>query len=158
MFQEQKQSSPESDVCQIARRFIGTPYHHCGRIEGVGIDCANLLCLVYEEAGLAPHCDPRPYPPDWAMHRGEERFIRWLEFCGGTRCEAPRAGVVALFRYGRCFSHGAIMLDDVQCVHAYKPSGKVIISRIDQEPLFGRECQFWEMKNGRLVSTHSKRL
>lgn len=27
--------------------WLGTPYHHQGRVKGVGVDCGTLLCEVY---------------------------------------------------------------------------------------------------------------
>lgn len=35
-----------------AMTWLGTPYHHQGRVKGVGVDCATLLCEVYKEVGL----------------------------------------------------------------------------------------------------------
>ena len=45
-----------------AMTWLGTPYHHQGRVKGIGIDCATLLCEVYEVVGLIDHLNPRPYP------------------------------------------------------------------------------------------------
>ncbi|WP_436904878.1 hypothetical protein [Acinetobacter johnsonii] len=33
---------------QEALTWLGTPYHHQGRVKDVGVDCGTLLCEVYE--------------------------------------------------------------------------------------------------------------
>jgi hypothetical protein len=76
---------------------MGTPYHHHARIKGVGVDCAQLLCGVYEAAGLVPHIETGHYPHDWHLHRGEELFAGWLDRVGaraGRRAVAGRRGAV----------------------------------------------------------------
>ncbi len=71
-------SGTRSGVLTEARKWIGTPWHHQGRINGVGVDCAMFLCEVYFRAGLLPFIDPRPYPADWHFHQDGERFLEWL--------------------------------------------------------------------------------
>lgn len=128
----------------------GTPYHHHGRIKGVGVDCAQLLCAVFEESGQVPHIETGTYPVDWHMHRGEEMFSAWLARYGtlqpvGT-AHAP--GDVFLFRFGRTFSHGSILVDENLLIHSYIGRG-VIVSRFTEEPLSGRETQHWKVGHGR---------
>lgn len=126
-----------------ARGWLGTPYHHQGRLKGVGVDCAMILCEVYHAAGLIPQVDPRPYPPDWHLHRDEERYLGWL-YAYGQPTDAPRPGDVGLWHFGRCFSHGGIMVSDVEVIHAYLRQG-VVLSRIDAPPLVGRAVKFFTL-------------
>lgn len=56
---------PASAVIAEARRWIGTPYQHQGRLHGVGVDCGGLiievgnalqlLSLTYSNYGRIPH-------------------------------------------------------------------------------------------------------
>ncbi len=39
-------------VMAIARKYVGTPWHHQGRVIGVGIDCIGLLVCVAKEMGF----------------------------------------------------------------------------------------------------------
>jgi hypothetical protein len=57
-----------SAVLVEARRWIGTPYHHMGRIRGVGVDCATFPAEVYAAAGAIPPVQIEFYPPDWHLH------------------------------------------------------------------------------------------
>lgn len=109
-------------VIAEARRWIGTPYHHQGRVLGVGVDCATLLCEVYEAVGAIPHVDPGNYPHDWHMHRDEERYLGWLRQYAREVVE-PKPGDVIVWKFGRCFSHGAILCDNEQIIHSYIGQG-----------------------------------
>jgi cell wall-associated NlpC family hydrolase len=119
-------------VLEAARGWLGTPYHHAARVKGAGVDCAMLLTAVYHEAGLIPEIDPRPYPQDWHLHRGEERFLNWVRQYGRQLSdgELPSPGDIVLFRYGRCVSHGGIVLNWPTIIHAYMPLGKVTMDDV----------------------------
>lgn len=43
------------DILTYARTFIGTPYHHQGRVPGVGLDCIGVLTCVCKRFGLTDH-------------------------------------------------------------------------------------------------------
>ncbi|HWK45134.1 MAG TPA: hydrolase [Stellaceae bacterium] len=110
-----------------ARSWVPTPYHHHGDLKGVGVDCAMILVRVYGAVGIIPPIDPRPYPVEWHLHRSEERYLGWVKRYGyeldGTRDGPPRPGDLALYRFGRCFSHSAIVIDWPLVVHAYIRGG-----------------------------------
>lgn len=108
-----------------AERWLLTPYHHAGRVHLVGVDCVNLLCAVYEEAGLVAHIDLPHYPQDWMLHRGEERFMIGILEARLHEVQQPLPGDVALFRFGRCFSHGAIVTQWPDLIHAFAGLGVV---------------------------------
>ena len=138
-------------VVQEAREWLGTTYHHHGRIKGVGVDCAQLLCAVFEACSLVPHVDTGFYPVDWHLHRGEELFIKTLApHAEQLPDSAPRApGDVFVFRYGRTFSHGAIYVGQDSdgrglLIHSYLGTG-VILSGFHEEPLVGRAYQHWSI-------------
>lgn len=52
-------------VCNSARGWIGTPYHHQQSVKGAGCDCLGLLRGVYREVvGAEPEKMPN-YSPGW---------------------------------------------------------------------------------------------
>lgn len=115
-------------VVEVARTFVGTGYHHRGRIKGVGIDCAQLLIEVFAEAGLIERFDTGDYPMDWAAHRDDERFLGFVErYAHQVPVALP--GDVLVFRYFRCYSHGAIVVDDALMIHAYIGRGVELVER-----------------------------
>lgn len=120
-------------VVAEARTWLRTPYHHQGRVKGVGVDCAMILCDVYHKAGLIPFIDPRPYPPDWHLHRGEERYLGWVEQYA-VRVERPEPGDIAVWRFGRCFAHGAIVEAWPYVIHALKIEGEVTQTDVSNHP------------------------
>lgn len=125
-----------------------TPYHHQGFKKGHGVDCAFLLVKTYAKAGLCPDIDPRPYSPDWYMHRSEEKFKTWVEKFA-TRLsdgELPGPGDLALFKFGYCHSHGMIVLDWPRVIHAVRRLGQVHIEDIDLRDYEGREPLFYTFK------------
>ena len=115
-------------VVEEALSWERTPYHHRARVKGVGCDCGQLPCAVYEAAGMIPPYDPGEYPPDWHLHRGEEAYLEHVErFCLKLESgEPPLPGDLALFRYGRAISHGAIILEWPGIIHAYITAGAVM--------------------------------
>lgn len=138
-------------VVAEALTWLKTPYHHHARVKGVGVDCAQLLCAVYEACGLVPHIDPGNYAHDWHLHRGEEVFVGWLQKAGAGEVRAPeraRPGDVVLFRYGRAYSHGAVVVDDCGAgavVHAYVGRGVIRLRLDDEEPLQGMPARVWSV-------------
>ena len=113
-------------VVAEARTWLRTPYHHMGRVKGGGVDCATLLAEVYARAGVVPALAIPFYPPDWHLHRNAERY---LDFILSRACEIddlPAPGDVAMWRFGKCFSHGAIVIDWPLVIHAYSGKGCVL--------------------------------
>jgi cell wall-associated NlpC family hydrolase len=127
--------------------WLGTPWHHAARLKGAGVDCAMFLAEVYERAGLIPHVEVEPYPRDWHLHRGEERFMGWVEKFGSKVEEGdPQPGDVVLFKYGRCVSHGAIVVEwPGSIVHAYMLARCVTLTRSDDGDLAGRFAGAWRI-------------
>lgn len=114
-----------------ARKWIRTPYHNCADVRGVGVDCGMLIVRVFVDTGLCAPFDPRPYPRDWHLHRGDERYLGFV--CDRTaEVEAPQLGDVAVFRFGRCYSHGGIVTvtQPLTIVHAYYQARRVLEERI----------------------------
>lgn len=110
-------------VVAEALSWVGTPFHHQGTVKGVGVDCAQLLAECYQAAGLIAPPNAGPYPADWHLHRDAERYLQTVFRDAVERPpvaeRTPEPGDVVLFRFGRTFSHGAIVIDWPVIVHAY---------------------------------------
>lgn len=108
-------------VVSVARSWLGTPYHTGGRVKGPqgGIDCLTLLAEVFTEAGLVPRIPIPYYPADWHLHRSVERYLEGLLKYTLEIEGPPQPGDIALWKFGRCFSHGAIVIAWPQVIHAY---------------------------------------
>jgi cell wall-associated NlpC family hydrolase len=114
-----------------ARKWIGTPYHNCADLKGVGVDCGMLIVRVFVDTGLCAPFDPRPYPADWHLHRGEERYLGFV-FDRCAEVAAPQPGDVIVMRFGRCYSHGGIVTASapLTMVHAYYKAKRVLEEEI----------------------------
>jgi NlpC/P60 family putative phage cell wall peptidase len=121
------ETAQRAAVVAEARSWIGTPYHNCADIKGVGVDCGMLLVRVFVDLNLCPPFDPRPYPVDWHLHRSEERYLGFI-FDRSAETAQPQPGDVMVFRYGRCYSHGGIVIaaEPLRIVHAYYQARMVI--------------------------------
>lgn len=107
-----------SRIIAVAHTWLGTPYHTGGRIKGVGVDCLTLLAEVFHEAGLIARVDIPYYPNDWHLHRAAERYLEGL-LRYTHEIDVPLPGDIALWKFGRCFSHGAIVVKWPVIIHAY---------------------------------------
>lgn len=127
-------------VVQEAMSWLNTPYHHRANIKGAGVDCALILIEVFFNAGVIKE-KPKleNYPMDWMLHRSEEKYIHYLEQYASLKNDDPEPGDILVWKFGRCFSHGAIVVDYPTIVHAYRKSGIVTLDRADQSDFNGRE-------------------
>lgn len=135
------EAAERARVCAIARSWLHTPFRDQGKVKGQNgaVDCAMLLVAVFQEAGLLdPAYDPRPYPPQFHLHHGEERFLQQIEAiialrgCGQEVGRAPIPGDVIVYRVGRCFSHGGLVVENNHLLHAYYKTGQVSISPLNE--------------------------
>lgn len=154
-------------VCFAARSWIGTPYHHMGRVKGAGVDCAMFPLEVYREAGLIGDIEIPYYPPDWMLHRSEEIYLHMVQKYA-TELTAPPAthtpasakaaaagdpvaggsvlsGDFVIYKFGRCFAHGAIVLEWPNIVHAVTGKGVVLSDGEREGFLVGRDKKLFRL-------------
>jgi len=85
--------------------------------------------------------------PDWHLHRDAERYLEGLachacEIAGPPQGTGPLPGDIALFRFGRTYSHGAVVIRWPRVVHAYWSIG-VVYGDARLHPLVGRPVRFF---------------
>lgn len=131
-------------VVAEARLWLGTPYAHRQRLRGLGVDCAQLPAAVYHAAGLIPAIKP-DYVQDWHLHRDEERFIGWVLKMGAVEIERDQIGPgdLGLWRWGRAFSHGGIVVDPPFVIHSYVEVGVTLDDITSHEELKTRPARFF---------------
>lgn len=133
-------------VCEEAKTWVGTPYHHCADIKGHGVDCAMLLVRVIVDTGLVPPFDPRPYPPDWHLHRSEELYLQNMP-ARARQVMAPEPGDFVVWKWGRTFSHGGIVLEwgpKLDVVHALSRE-RFVLRGAPPGYLGGHEVRFYSL-------------
>lgn len=115
-------------VVAEARSWLRTPYHDHGRVKGAGADCALFPLDVYTRV-LRIALPPVPrYTMQWHLHNREEKYLDYVRSCGAIEITESeiQPGDFALFRLGRVFSHGAIILGWPSVIHAVNPSGVIL--------------------------------
>lgn len=131
-------------VLTEAESWLRTPYRHRARVKGAGADCAQFLIGVYAAVGKVSPFEPEDYPQDWMMHRSEERYLGEV----AQRCKSipyPAPADIALFKFGRCFSHTGIVVSWPLLIHANLRDRCVAWGDATKGDLAGREVKFFEV-------------
>jgi cell wall-associated NlpC family hydrolase len=116
-----------------ALEWEGTPYMPHAKIKGVGVDCAMLPAAIYAEIGLIPELAPE-YPTDWMMHRDEERFLGFVTpYAREIEESEARPGDLVIWRFGRTFSHSAIIIDAPVVLHAVVRGAAVVRADMNRD-------------------------
>ena len=101
--------STRAEVVRVARSYIGTSFHHMGRLPGVGLDCAGVLVCVARELGLVvPEFDVPAYTP---APDGRSMLLWCNEHMEPIAREAMRPGDVILLIADEFPQHLAILGD-----------------------------------------------
>jgi cell wall-associated NlpC family hydrolase len=116
-----------------ALSWTGTPYAHHGRIKGLACDCAQLPAAVFEAVGIIPHVELQ-YSPQWMMHRDEELYLdeirRWAREIDP---ETVKPGDLVVWKFGRTFSHSAIVIEAPLVIHSAVRGSAVFQMNMDQD-------------------------
>ena len=112
---------------EIARSWIGTPYHHQMAAKGLGCDCLGLVRGVYRELYGKEAEKPPPYDPSWAeisfredlLGAAERHLVRLPASVG------QQVGNVVVFRMFErsAAKHCGIVSAPGRMIHAYDPHG-----------------------------------
>lgn len=134
-------SEDRDRVVAEARRWIKTPFHDCcDAIHGQGVDCAHLAYQIYRNVGLVPEIKIPPYSYQIMLNSSKELFIPIIEQCGGIEVLVPTGpGDIVLWKFGRSFSHGAIITVWPRVVHASRGAGGVFEDNTDRVGLLQRD-------------------
>jgi cell wall-associated NlpC family hydrolase len=109
-------------VVAEARTWLNTPYHHAARCKGAGVD----------------------YPPDWHLHRDVERYLEVVTGHAREVAAPTGPGDFVLYRWGRCFAHGAIIVGWPEIIHALIDVG-VVLDLGEAGRLAGRDRRFFTL-------------
>lgn len=143
-------SEQRAAVIKEALSWQKTPHHNGASIKGVGCDCGWLPLKVYEACGLMPTVDPGRYPPQFFLHKEKdgseprEWYKDIADKFGRVIDGPPGPGDFVLYKIGRIFSHGAIVIEWPRIVHAAYGIG-VIQDVGDQGRLANRDKIFYTL-------------
>lgn len=120
-----------ADIAAAARRRIGTPFVHQGRLDGIGLDCAGVVIRVAQELGLSDF-DTRDYPAQPNPVAMRAALLAHLEV---VRFAEIDVGDVLWFKVELDPQHLALLVsrEPLMMVHAFSKPGvmKVIEAHVD---------------------------
>lgn len=128
-------------IIEEAMTWLRTPWQHAQACKHAGVDCGRLLIEVYANVGLIERFTPDYYPQDFALHCNEERFLQNIERYA-TEVLTPEKGDIAMWKWGRCYSHAAIVIDYPVIIHAKMDNG-VLLDDATQAELKNRPVKFY---------------
>jgi cell wall-associated NlpC family hydrolase len=140
--------TPEQRTAVVTEAYtwLRTPYHHAGDVKGRGVDCVKILIAVYSKVLGFPCFDPGPYPADWYMHRSEERYLTGLkQYTQEVTDREALPADIFIFKYGRCFSHAAIVVEYPRVIHAHAVDCMVSLGDVNNGPLASHERRLMEV-------------
>jgi cell wall-associated NlpC family hydrolase len=135
--------STRAAIITEAKTWLRTPWRHAAAIKGAGVDCGRIVIEIYANCGLIERFVPDYYPQDFALHSSEERFLTNIERYA-ARVDNAKQGDIAVWKFGRCFSHAAIVVDWPAIIHAKINEG-VLLDDGTQGELAGREVRFYSI-------------
>lgn len=134
-------------MVKAAKEWLRTPYHHMGKVKGCGADCAMFPLAVYQECGVLPvNFIPPDYSMQWHLHHAEEKYLQAIEPFTEEKTGDLLPGDFVVFKFGRAFSHGAIVVNWPLIIHSYIPHGVQYGDALRDGELIGREMKFFEVK------------
>lgn len=134
--------SDRQRIVDEAEKWLNTPYHPHGRVLGAGVDCVMLLAEVYERAGAVPHIEPGHYSVQLGLH-SEDEILEAFVLQYGREVETPEPGDCVLFKFGRSYSHGGIMVSPIRFIHASGNAGMVCYTDLSDGEVAGRDRRFY---------------
>jgi NlpC/P60 family putative phage cell wall peptidase len=106
---------------EIARAWVGTPYHHQASTKGIGTDCLGLVRGVWRELFGFDAEVPPAYSRDWAEASGVETMLQAASrHLIAIVPEQLAAGDVVVFRIkpGMVAKHAGVMTSATTMIHA----------------------------------------
>ena len=118
-----------SDIVDIAREWIGTPYRHRMSKIGLGCDCLGLLRGVWRTYYQCDDPVKLPnYSPTWLDHRKDDPLITAVsQYLESIPQKDLQAGSVVLFRIrdDLASKHCAILSAPDKIIHAFNGIGVI---------------------------------
>ena len=127
-----------------AATWLCTPWHHYAAVKGAGVDCVQFIIQIYQRIGAIGEVETGEYDQEWMLHRHEQRLLAKLAVYAKP-VETPLPADLAVYHYGRSYSHVALVVDWPKVIHANREHGGVCYDDGTQGILAERKVQFWAL-------------
>ena len=122
-----------------AKTWLGTPFHHAANLKGVGADCGQWLYQLFLDCGVISPSEIQPYSLSWAVHTDDNRYIDMIErYALRVADDDTRPGNIIIFKFGRAYSHGALITGWPNIIHIARHDG-CCVDDVLNGPLSARE-------------------
>ena len=121
----------DGTIVELARRWIGTPFHHAESFRAVGCDCLGLVRGIWRDHYSTDAPIPPVYAPDWLRDGSDEILHTALKaHLVKVDDEELKAGQVLLFRWRSEWpaSHVGIATSADKMIHAHDGCGTCEVS------------------------------
>ncbi len=120
-----------AQIAASALTWLGTPFHHQGRVRNVGVDCIGVVIGVARDLGLSDY-DVTGY---WHLPWGLTLLQELRRHLVAVPIADVRMGDVLLFAFNGSPQHVGICtgLDPLRMAHAYAPMRKTVESPLTGE-------------------------
>ena len=115
------ESTRTDTAIAAARACLGTPFHHQGRMPGVGLDCIGLVIVALRAVNI-----PIRDQTNYGRRPDGKSLVTALDAHGATRTDSIQTGDVLLFRYDRQPQHVALATGPDSMIHSFAPAGEVV--------------------------------
>lgn len=143
------------DITGEALSWLRTPYHFEARLKGVGVDCGTFLLCVFEACGYLGRVDVGHYSQQHHLHSSEEKYLGWVsKFSHEVPESEAGPGDVVMYRVGRCFSHGSIVISwPDRIIHSVYRQGVILSHGTNESLIQGRARKFFSVFGGNDASS-----
>jgi cell wall-associated NlpC family hydrolase len=131
------------EFVDLVRAMVATPFHHQGRVPGVGIDCAGVVVCAAQAVGIEV-ADQQGYS---RIPSGGQFLAAVKEHCEQIAADDVRPGDLMMFSWRTEPQHLAVVvaMDPMSIVHAHQQVGGVVEHEVDNA-WWRRFRAFWRLR------------
>jgi NlpC/P60 family putative phage cell wall peptidase len=120
------------NVVDVARSWIGTPYHHNASLKQVGCDCFGLIRGIYEDITGVKIYPSSEYSPSWLRDKNNKYKLKENLDSMGEQSFVCSPGDILIFGIEDFYVHCGIFAGET-FIHCYEDVNKVVeMSYIDK--------------------------
>ena len=115
-----------SEIVAEARKWLGTPYHHQGRVLGHGVDCYGVIEMVGRAFGIEV-----PENISYSRIPDERHLLGCMDkYAVRIAVQDMKPGDIVIMPFLSQMRHMGIVTD-IGVLHAWEPVGKVVEHALD---------------------------
>ena len=128
------------ELVEKAREYIGTPFHHQGRVKGAGVDCIGLGICSLIELGFEIN-DQQNYP---RLPRRGELLEAVKAHCDPIELSDAKMGDLLVFVFVKRLGpqHIGIVTEHGMMIHSWSKAKGVVEHNLDQSWFDGNIATF----------------